>query len=194
MAISSVRIRERANTMVFTPAFRRRVAIRWLSRTTLRRMPCTRSTRGGLYSTKCRSPDGAEQTLVYYDAADKKLKIDVTRAGLGEGPKNVEAGPFELKPGEMCLGKTVEKVTLAPNIIGKLEGRSRYARMGLIIHITAAVVQPGSDNHQVLEIVNNSKYDYVIHEGMRITHIVFARTQTKTSKPYRKFGDIARRQ
>ena len=48
----------------------------------------------------CRSPDGAEQTLVYYDAADKKLKIDVTRASLGEGPKNVEAGPFELKQGE----------------------------------------------------------------------------------------------
>jgi sucrose-6-phosphate hydrolase SacC (GH32 family) len=48
----------------------------------------------------CRSPDGAEQTLVYYDAADKKLKIDVTRASLGEGPKNVEAGPFELKEGE----------------------------------------------------------------------------------------------
>lgn len=48
----------------------------------------------------CKSPDGAEQTLVYYDAADKKLKIDVTRASLGEGPKNIEAGPFQLKPGE----------------------------------------------------------------------------------------------
>jgi beta-fructofuranosidase len=48
----------------------------------------------------CRAPDGAEQTLVYYDAADKKLKIDVTKASLGEGPKNVEAGPFELAQGE----------------------------------------------------------------------------------------------
>ncbi len=48
----------------------------------------------------CRSPGGEEQTLVYYDAAEKKLKIDVTKASLGEGPKNVEAGPFELKKGE----------------------------------------------------------------------------------------------
>jgi sucrose-6-phosphate hydrolase SacC (GH32 family) len=48
----------------------------------------------------CRAPDGAEQTLVYYDAADKKLKIDVTKASLGEGPKNIEAGPFVLKQGE----------------------------------------------------------------------------------------------
>ncbi len=58
-AMSSVRTRERANTIVFTPAFSSRVAILWLSRTTLRRMPCTRSTIGGLYSTKCLSPDGA---------------------------------------------------------------------------------------------------------------------------------------
>ncbi len=48
----------------------------------------------------CRSPGGEEETRVFYDAADKKLKIDVTKASLGEGPKNVEAGPFELKPGE----------------------------------------------------------------------------------------------
>jgi sucrose-6-phosphate hydrolase SacC (GH32 family) len=48
----------------------------------------------------CRSPDGAEETLVYYDAAEKRLKIDVTKASLGLGPKNVEAGPFALKPGE----------------------------------------------------------------------------------------------
>ncbi|MCY3021671.1 MAG: GH32 C-terminal domain-containing protein [Planctomycetota bacterium] len=48
----------------------------------------------------CRSPDGAEQTLVYYDAVDQKLKIDVRKASLGEGPKNIEAGPFALKEGE----------------------------------------------------------------------------------------------
>ena len=56
--MSSVRIRERAKTMVLTPAFSRRVATRWLSRTTLLRIPCTLSTRGGLYSTKCLSPEG----------------------------------------------------------------------------------------------------------------------------------------
>ncbi|MFH1918728.1 MAG: glycoside hydrolase family 32 protein, partial [Planctomycetota bacterium] len=48
----------------------------------------------------CSSPGGEEQTLVFYDAAEKKLKIDTTKSSLGEGPKSVEAGPFELKPGE----------------------------------------------------------------------------------------------
>jgi beta-fructofuranosidase len=48
----------------------------------------------------CVSPDGQEETLIYYDAKDKKLKIDTNKSSLGEGPKSVEAGPFELKPGE----------------------------------------------------------------------------------------------
>ncbi|HEY3321911.1 MAG TPA: glycoside hydrolase family 32 protein [Planctomycetota bacterium] len=48
----------------------------------------------------CRSPDGAEETAVFYDATEQKLKVDVTKASLGEGPKNVEAGPFALKDGE----------------------------------------------------------------------------------------------
>ena len=48
----------------------------------------------------CCSPDGKEQTLIYYDAADKKLKVDTRKSSLGEGPKKIEAAPFELKAGE----------------------------------------------------------------------------------------------
>ncbi|MGD0090255.1 MAG: glycoside hydrolase family 32 protein, partial [Planctomycetota bacterium] len=54
--------------------------------------------------------DGAEETLVYYDAVDQKLKIDVTKASLGEGAKNIEAGPFALKEGEtLALRVFVDK-------------------------------------------------------------------------------------
>lgn len=48
----------------------------------------------------CRSPKGEEETLVYYDAIGKKLKVDTHKSSLTEGPKCVEAGPFELTPGE----------------------------------------------------------------------------------------------
>jgi beta-fructofuranosidase len=57
----------------------------------------TKATQFGL--KVCCSPDGAEQTLVYYDAAEKKLKVDTTNSG-PDTPKTVEAGPFELKAGE----------------------------------------------------------------------------------------------
>jgi beta-fructofuranosidase len=48
----------------------------------------------------CTSPDGEEETLVYYDAADKKLKVDTRKSSLGEGDKKIEAGPFELSADE----------------------------------------------------------------------------------------------
>lgn len=48
----------------------------------------------------CRSPGGEEETPVFYDVAEQKLKIDTTKSSLGEGPKQVEAGPLALKPGE----------------------------------------------------------------------------------------------
>ncbi|MHC4637647.1 MAG: glycoside hydrolase family 32 protein [Planctomycetota bacterium] len=47
----------------------------------------------------CASPDGKEETLVYYDATDGTLKVDTNKSSLGEGRKSVEAGPLKLKPG-----------------------------------------------------------------------------------------------
>ncbi len=55
----------------------------------------------GQYGIKvCCAPGGQEQTLIYYDASDRKLKVDTTQSSLADGPKNVEAGPFELRSGE----------------------------------------------------------------------------------------------
>jgi sucrose-6-phosphate hydrolase SacC (GH32 family) len=48
----------------------------------------------------CRSPKGGEETRIYYDAPEKKLKIDTTRSSLGDSPKTIEAAPFELKENE----------------------------------------------------------------------------------------------
>ena len=46
-----------------------------------------------------RSPDGAEQTRVFYDTTDKKLKIDTSKSGK-EGSHKTEGGPLELAVGE----------------------------------------------------------------------------------------------
>jgi len=120
--------------------------------------------------------------------------IDLSRVSFEEAMEKFHSSSITLKPGEMCLGITKEKVILAPDVMGRLEGRSRYARMGLAVHVTSAMVQPGSANHQVLEIVNLSPSTIVIHDGMRISQIVFEKTEKPTSKPYCRFGKIARRQ
>jgi beta-fructofuranosidase len=63
----------------------------------------------------CCSAKGEEQTLVYYDAAEKKLKVDTHKSSLVEGPKSIEAGPLELKADEplklrVFLDKSVVEV------------------------------------------------------------------------------------
>jgi len=48
----------------------------------------------------CVSPDGQEETVIYYDATEGKLKVDTRNSGPEDTPKTVEAAPFELKDGE----------------------------------------------------------------------------------------------
>ncbi|TFG50421.1 MAG: glycoside hydrolase family 32 protein [Candidatus Brocadiia bacterium] len=48
----------------------------------------------------CVSPDGQEETVIYYDTTDSKIKIDTEKSSLDQGPKSVEAGPLKLNPGE----------------------------------------------------------------------------------------------
>ena len=44
----------------------------------------------------CASPDGEEQTRIYFDARDQKLVVDSRASSLTEGPKSVEAAPLTL--------------------------------------------------------------------------------------------------
>lgn len=78
-----------------------------------------------------------------------------------------------INPGEMILGITKEKITLEKNIAGRLEGRSRFARFGLAVHVTAGFMQPGISNHQVLEIVNLGHTPLALSPGTRICQFIF---------------------
>ncbi len=84
--------------------------------------------------------------------------------------------PYVLAPGSTIHGITRERITLPGNLCGFLEGRSRFARLGLMIHVTSAFVQPGVSNRQVLEMSNVSSHPLRIHSGVRLCQIVLLRT------------------
>jgi len=85
--------------------------------------------------------------------------------------------PFVLAPGITIHGITRETVTLPPDLCGFLEGRSRYARLGLMVHVTSALVAPGVSNRQVLEMGNISGHPLRIHAGVRLCQLVLMRTE-----------------
>jgi dCTP deaminase len=86
-------------------------------------------------------------------------------------------GAYVLAPGDTIHGITRERITLPGDIAGWLEGRSRYARLGLMIHVTAGFVSPGVSNRQVLEISNLSRRPLAIQAGARLCQIVLQRCE-----------------
>jgi dCTP deaminase len=75
------------------------------------------------------------------------------------------------------LGITRERIRLPSDIAGWLEGRSRYARLGLTVHVTAGFVAPGVDGRQVLEMSNVTSRPLAIHAGVRLCQIVLQRCE-----------------
>lgn len=88
--------------------------------------------------------------------------------------------PYRLDPGVTIHGITAEQVTLPDDLCGFLEGRSRFARLGLMIHVTSAFVQPGVSNRQVLEMSNVSSRALEIVAGVRICQLVLMRTEGRS--------------
>lgn len=93
--------------------------------------------------------------------------------------RKIKAKFMELKPNDFVLGITKERITLAENVLGLLAGRSRFARLGLLVHATAPLVNPGVCNKQVFEIKNISKNILVIKAGTKIGQIMFAELKGK---------------
>ncbi len=82
-----------------------------------------------------------------------------------------------IKPWEMILWITKEKITLSDNISWWLEWRSRFARFGLAVHITAGFMNPGISNKQVLEIANMWNTVIALYPGIKICQFIFERCE-----------------
>ena len=81
-----------------------------------------------------------------------------------------------LMPQETVLGITEEKITLSSHLCGWLEGRSRFSRLGLLVHISASFMQPGIENKQCLEISNFSPTPMALFPGTPVCQFIFQRT------------------
>ncbi|PIU30190.1 dCTP deaminase [Candidatus Woesearchaeota archaeon CG07_land_8_20_14_0_80_44_23] len=84
---------------------------------------------------------------------------------------------FRMKPGQLILGITKEKITLPNDICGWLNSRSRFARLGLMVHITAPFIQPGVSNKQVLEIYNAGPNNLDIFPGEKLCQLILERCE-----------------
>lgn len=95
-----------------------------------------------------------------------------------------EGGVFILHPGEFVLGSTIERVTLGPAFVARLEGKSSLGRLGLLCHATAGWIDPGFSGRITLELSNVSNLPIKVYPGMPIGQLSFARLSSPARRPY----------
>jgi dCTP deaminase len=87
-------------------------------------------------------------------------------------------------PGEFVLGTTLETLEVPSNLVARIEGRSSYARLGLIPHAAAGFVDPGFEGQITLEIQNLGNVPITIYPEDRICQVVFETMTSEAENPY----------
>lgn len=95
-----------------------------------------------------------------------------------------DGGTLLLHPNGFMLAHTVETITLGDRTAARLEGRSSYARLGLIIHSTAGFIDPGFTGQITLELSNLAPHPILLRPGARVGQLSFIPLVSSASAPY----------
>jgi dCTP deaminase len=112
------------------------------------------------------------------------INIDLRRGKFANlfGPnsssrKITQDQPYSLMPGKLVLANTVERVEL-PIVAGKIslaarvEGRSSFARCGLLVHFTAPTIHAGFKGRITLELINLGSIPILLYPNSYICQLI----------------------
>ena len=94
---------------------------------------------------------------------------------------------FVLHPGVSILGYSKEKFGSDVYLI-EVNGKSSLARIGLIVHNSASIVNPGHYLNIALELCNLNNVPIVLRPGMQIAQLSFAQLSSHTKRSYEQTG------
>lgn len=117
----------------------------------------------------------------YIDPAKKDYSNEITKE-----VHVADNGHFVMQPGDFVLAVTLESIKIAFDLMGRLEGRSSLGRLGLVVHSTASIFDPGWDGKPVLELGNLGRMAIRLTPGMRICAMTFEELSSAAQVPYTK--------
>ena len=117
----------------------------------------------------------------YIDPLDRKTFKNLTKLISIKGKE-----PFILHQGEFVLANTLEEVTLPNDVGARIEGRSSWGRLGLIVHSTAGYVDPGFKGRLTLEMSNIGILPILLYAEMKICQLAFESLTSPAKNPYSK--------
>lgn len=95
-----------------------------------------------------------------------------------------EGDDFILHPGDFVLGTTKERVTIPPDLLATVQGRSSLGRLAIVIHATAGIVDPGYEGQITLELSNLGAAPVALSPGMRVSQLIFTELKSAAERPY----------
>lgn len=94
---------------------------------------------------------------------------------------------FVLHPNISVLGMSRDYFGSNSYLI-QLGGKSSLARIGLMVHNTAGLINPGHFLNVTLELCNLNNVPIILRPGMEIGQLMFAQISTPPEKGYEKTG------
>jgi dCTP deaminase len=91
---------------------------------------------------------------------------------------------YILHPGALVLVPAFENISLPPDLLGILQGRSSIGRLGVIVHATAGFVDPGYRGTIILELSNLGHLPLKLTPLLKVATIAFAKIEGQVKKPY----------
>lgn len=98
---------------------------------------------------------------------------------------------FILHPGHSVLGLSHDFFGSDEYLV-QLGGKSSLARIGLMIHNTAGVINPGHYLNIVLELTNQNTLPIILRPKMPIGQLTFSKLSSKPKAKYEKVGRYAK--
>ena len=124
--------------------------------------------------------------------SDSGAVSDISDAGFHQYMENyterisiAATGGFLIKPGDFIIVETLERISLSGLLSGRVEGRSRLARMGVGVHLTAPKVDPGFDGHITLELFHVGRRPVLLQYRDIICTLLVERLGIPAGNPYR---------
>lgn len=94
---------------------------------------------------------------------------------------------FILRPGQAALGISHDYFGSDKYLI-QLSGKSSLARLGLIVHNTAGLINPGDYLNIVFELSNLNSMPIILYPKMRIAQLVFSEMLSQPLRDYKETG------
>lgn len=139
-----------------------------------------------IWKSVCGACDGARMISVdrYPGAFPDQNGEVVCPVCKGHGSTIDDEARLVIHPGEMILGSTLETITVPPDLVMVLEGKSSLARLGLLPHVAAGYFDPGWRGVGTLELVNLSRVPIILRPGLKICQSRWTRMDAVPSLLY----------